>query len=293
MNAKEGNLKMVKLVECPRDAMQGWPDFIPTEKKIDYLEALIGVGFDSLDFGSFVSPKAIPQMADTKQVIASIQPGNFSTRLLAIVANTRGAMDAASYPHIRDIGFPFSISETFQQRNTNSSISDSVTTVSEILKVCKDHEKRMVVYISMAFGNPYGDDWSPEIALGHIRQLVEMGVEVISLADTVGLATPDQVYSLTESLINTFPQIESGVHLHSRRDNSIEKLEAAFSAGCQRFDGALNGIGGCPMAGDELVGNMDSLLMIDYFKTKKVLPELNEQALEKCIRLANEIFINH
>ncbi len=151
----------------------------------------------------------------------------------------------------------------------------------------------MVVYISMAFGNPYGDDWSPEIALGHIRHLVEMGVEVISLADTVGLATPDQVHSLTETLITSFPQIESGVHLHSRRENSIEKLEAAFIAGCRRFDGALNGIGGCPMAGDELVGNMDSLLMIDYFKNKKVLPELNEQALEKSIRLANEIFIIH
>ncbi len=284
---------MVKLVECPRDAMQGWPDFIPTERKIHYLEALIGVGFDSLDFGSFVSPKAIPQMADTKQVIASIQPDNFNTRLLAIVANTRGATDAASYPLIRDIGFPFSISETFQQRNTNSSISDSVTTVSEILDVCKDQGKRMVVYISMAFGNPYGDDWSPEIALNHVRQLVEMGVEVISLADTVGLATPDQVHSLTETLIKTFPQIESGVHLHSRRENSIEKLEAAFSAGCRRFDGAINGIGGCPMAGDELVGNMDSLLMIDYFKKKNVLPDLNEQALEKSIHMANEIFLNH
>jgi hydroxymethylglutaryl-CoA lyase len=293
MNAEEGKTKTVKLVECPRDAMQGWPDFIPTEKKIDYLEALIGVGFDSIDFGSFVSPKAIPQMADTKQVIASIQPGNSSTKLLAIVANTRGATDAASYPLIRDIGFPFSISDTFQQRNTNSSISDSVKTVSEILEVCRDHEKRMVIYISMAFGNPYGDEWSPEIALDHILQLVEMGAEVISLADTVGLATPDQVYSLTETLIKTYPQIESGVHLHSRRENSIEKLEAAFSAGCRRFDGALNGIGGCPMAGDELVGNMDSLLMIEYFNKKKVLPQLNEQALEKSIRLANEIFINY
>jgi hydroxymethylglutaryl-CoA lyase len=212
---------------------------------------------------------------------------------LAIVANTRGATDAASYPLIRDIGFPFSISETFQQRNTNSSIADSFITVSEILKICKEKDKRMVVYISMAFGNPYDDEWSPEIALNHIRQLVEMGVEVISLADTVGLATPDQVHSLTETLITTYPQIESGVHLHSRRENSIEKLEAAFSAGCRRFDGALNGIGGCPMAGDELVGNMDSLLMIEYFSKKKVLPALNQQALDKSIRLANEIFIIH
>ena len=293
MNVEESMEKMVKLIECPRDAMQGWPDFIPTEKKIEYLDALIGVGFDSLDFGSFVSAKAIPQMADTKQVITSIHPGNSRTKLLAIVANTRGAEEAALYPAIRDIGFPFSISETFQQRNTNSSILKSVETVSAIQEICYLSGKRLVVYISMAFGNPYNDDWSPEIALHYIRQLVQMGVEVISLADTVGLASPDQVYSLTETLITAFPQIESGVHLHSRRENSIEKLEAAFSAGCRRFDGALNGIGGCPMAGDELVGNMDSLLMIDYFNKKKVLPELNEQALEKSIRLANEIFINH
>jgi hydroxymethylglutaryl-CoA lyase len=293
MNAEEGRIKMVKLIECPRDAMQGWPDFIPTEKKIEYLDALIGVGFDSLDFGSFVSHKAIPQMADTKQVITSIHPGNSPTKLLAIVANTRGAEEAALYPVIRDIGFPFSISETFQQRNTNSSILKSVETVSAIQEICYLSGKRLVVYISMAFGNPYGDEWSGEIALNWIGKLVQMGVEVISLADTVGLATPDQVYSLTETLITTFPQIESGVHLHSRRENSIEKLEAAFSAGCRRFDGALNGVGGCPMAGDELVGNMDSLLMIDYFKKKNVLPVLNEEALEKSTRLANEIFINH
>ena len=293
MNAEEGKMNTVKLVECPRDAMQGWPDFIPTEKKIEYLNALIGVGFDSLDFGSFVSARAIPQMADTKEVITSIHPGSSRTKLLAIVANTRGAEEAALYPDIRDIGFPFSISETFQQRNTNSSIVKSVETVSAIQEICYLSGKRLVVYISMAFGNPYGDDWSPEIALSYIQQLVQMGVEVISLADTVGLATPDQVHSLTETLITAFPRIESGVHLHSRRENSIEKLEAAFSAGCRRFDGALNGIGGCPMAGDELVGNMDSLLMIDYFKKKNVLPDLNEQALKKSIRLANEIFINH
>lgn len=273
--------------------MQGWLDFIPTEKKIAYLDALLEVGFDSLDFGSFVSTKAIPQMADTKQVITEINPGKSLTRLLAIVANTRGAADAASFQKIRDIGFPFSISETFQQRNTNSSIEDSLRTVSEILKICKDQGKRMVVYISMAFGNPYGDDWSPEIGLHYIGQLVQMGVEVISLADTVGLASPDQVFMLTESLITEFSQIESGVHLHSRREHRIEKLEAAFSAGCRRFDGALNGIGGCPMAGDELVGNMDSLLMIDYFNQKRVLPSLNALALGNSIRLANEIFINH
>jgi hydroxymethylglutaryl-CoA lyase len=283
----------VKLVECPRDAMQGWSHFIPTEKKIDYLNTLLQVGFDSLDFGSFVSHKAIPQMADTKQVIAGINPGNSKTRLLAIVANTRGAREAAEYPLIGDIGFPFSISETFQKRNTNSSITTSLMTVLDMLEICRQKEKRLVVYISMAFGNPYGDPWSPEIAIQWIHKLVKAGIKVISLADTVGLATAIQVHELTKSLITEFPTIESGVHLHSRRENSAEKLEAAFSAGCRRFDGAINGIGGCPMAGDELVGNMDSLLMIDYFQKKWVLPVLNEPALEKSRKLANEIFLNH
>jgi len=290
MGRGESKSNMVKLVECPRDAMQGWPHLIPTEKKITYLNELLKVGFDSLDFGSFVSPKAIPQMADTKQVIANINPLISKTRLLAITANTRGAAEAASYSHIRDIGFPFSISETFQKRNTNSSIKTSLMTVLDILEICRQKGKRLVVYISMAFGNPYGDEWSAEIALNWIRQLVKMGVKVISLADTVGIASPTLVNELTKSLITEFPMIESGVHLHSRRENSIEKLEAAFSAGCRRFDGALNGIGGCPMAGDELVGNMDTLIMIDYFKKKNVLPVLNEIALEECRQLAGEIF---
>ncbi len=284
---------MVKLVECPRDAMQGWADFIPTEKKVEYLNTLLQVGFDSLDFGSFVSPKAIPQMADTKQVIEKINAGNSKTRLLAIVANTRGAAEAAVYPAIQDIGFPFSISETFQQRNANASIENSVDTVSRILEICREHGKRMVIYISMAFGNPYGDDWSPVVAIQWIRKLVQMGAEVISLADTVGLATAEQVHMLTGRLQNEFTEIEYGVHLHSRREHSIEKLDAAFTAGCRRFDGALNGIGGCPMAGDDLVGNMNSLLMIDYFNKKNVLSELDKTALENSIRLANEIFINH
>jgi hydroxymethylglutaryl-CoA lyase len=290
MKAEKIKSDLVKLVECPRDAMQGWPHLIPTEKKIAYLNELLKVGFDSLDFGSFVSPKAIPQMADTKQVIPKIDPLKSKTRLLAIVANTRGAAEASAYSHIRDIGFPFSISETFQKRNTNSSIKTSLMTVQDMLEICRQKGKRLVVYISMAFGNPYGDKWSPEIAMDWIRQLVKMGVQVISLADTVGIASPTQVNELTKSLISEFPMIESGVHLHSRRDNSIEKLEASFSAGCRRFDGALNGIGGCPMAGDELVGNMDSLIMIEYFRNKKVLPKLNETALEKCRELADEIF---
>ena len=293
MKTAKGKSSFVKLVECPRDAMQGWSSFIPTEKKISYLNALIQVGFDSLDFGSFVSAKAIPQMADTKQVVDKILPEGSQTRLLAIVANTRGAAEAAVYSQIQDLGYPFSISETFQKRNTNASIATSLMTVQDMLEICRQKDKRLVVYISMAFGNPYGDPWTPEIALGWIRKLVLMGVQVISLADTVGLATAEQVYSLTKMLVEEFPGIESGVHLHSRRENSLEKLDAAFSAGCRRFDGALMGIGGCPMAGDELVGNMDSLLMVDYFKKKNVLTVLNEAALNQSTTIASEIFLNH
>jgi hydroxymethylglutaryl-CoA lyase len=290
MNPSDQAAKKVKLVECPRDAMQGWPHFIPTERKIEYLNELLRVGFNSLDFGSFVSAKAIPQMADTKEVISRINPGQSATRLLAIVANTRGAEDAASYPSIHDIGFPFSISETFQLRNTNSTILKSLETVAAIRDIGLKSGQRLVVYISMAFGNPYGDEWSPEIAIRWIRRLVGMGVDVISLADTVGLADPSLVHEMTKTLIEEFPDIESGVHLHSRRENSLEKIDAAFSAGCRRFDGAINGIGGCPMAGDELVGNMDSLIMLDYFRDKKALPEINEEALINATRLAAGIF---
>ncbi len=290
MDALETDL--VKLVECPRDAMQGWTEFIPTAKKIEYLQALLEAGFDSLDFGSFVSAKAIPQMADTREVIEQLSMGKSATRLLAIVANVRGAAEATAYEAIRDIGFPFSISETFQQRNTNSSIAESLVTVEKMQEICVKNNKRLVVYISMAFGNPFGDPWTPGLALEYIGKLTERNVPVISLADTVGLATSTQVYQLTQTLIENFPDIESGVHLHSRRKNSVEKLEAAFDAGCRRFDGAINGIGGCPMAGDELVGNMDSLLMINFFKQKKVLPQLNQIALERCSQLADEIFIH-
>jgi len=292
MMAEEIRSNMVKLVECPRDAMQGWSRFIPTDKKIAYLNTLMQVGFDSLDFGSFVSHKAIPQMADTKEVIEKIVTGNSKTRLLAIVANSRGAEVAALYPVISDIGYPFSISETFQERNTNSTIAKSIETVSAIQEICYLSSKRLVVYISMAFGNPYGDEYSPEIALQWIQLLAEMGVGVVSLADTVGLASPEQVNVLTKSLIDLFPSIEAGVHLHSRPENRREKIEAAYNAGCRRFDGAINGIGGCPMAGDDLVGNMDSLLLIDYFRKKNLLPALNEDALKESLLLAGEIFSN-
>jgi hydroxymethylglutaryl-CoA lyase len=283
----------VKLIECPRDAMQGWATFIPTQKKTEYLNALLEVGFDTLDFGSFVSHELIPQMADTKAVLSGLKRGASKTKLLAIVANTRGAKEACACPEISDIGFPFSVSETFQRRNANSSIEKSFGTVREIQELCASHSKRLVIYISMAFGNPYQDPWSELLVQEWIRKLVDLPVNVISLADTVGLATAEQVYAVTALMVSGFPAVETGVHLHSRREHSIEKVEAAFSAGCRRFEGAINGIGGCPMAGDELVGNVDSLLLMDYFRDKKMLPSLNEAALQKSILLASGVFQNH
>ena len=281
----------VTLVECPRDAMQGWKNFIPTEKKIEYINSLSQIGFDTIDFGSFVSPKAIPQMADTKEVIRSLQLGVSNTKLLAIVANVRGAEEASVYDEITYLGFPFSVSETFQQRNTNSSIAESLTRVEEIQKICTKNDKRLVIYISMGFGNPYGDMYSEEVVFSWINKIIEMGIKTVSLADTVGLAKPEQVYSMTRYLIGQLPQVEIGVHLHSRPDNWKEKLDAAVKAGCKRFDGALKGFGGCPMANDDLVGNMRTEWMIDYFKKKELLYGLNEDALAKSLELASEIFV--
>lgn len=280
----------IHLVECPRDAMQGWKNFIPTEKKIQYINKLLEVGFHTIDFGSFVSPKAIPQMANTKQVIGQLSLVNSNTKLLAIVANTRGALEAAEFEKISYLGFPFSISSTFQMRNTNSTIEASLKTVKEIKKICDENKKRAVIYISMAFGNPYGDEYDEDIALQWINKLVREGIEIISLADTVGMSTPAQIASLVPKVINAFPSIETGVHLHSTNTIWEQKLEAALENGCKRFDGALKGIGGCPMADDELVGNMDSELMISYFKNKGFLKDLNLQALAECSILASEIF---
>jgi hydroxymethylglutaryl-CoA lyase len=280
----------IKLIECPRDAMQGWKSFIPTEKKIEYLNALLQVGFDTLDFGSFVSAKAIPQMADTKEVVGNLQIGDSETKLLAIVANTRGAEDAMAYEQISYLGFPFSISPTFQVRNTNSSIEESLQRVEEIQRLCVKYNKQLVVYLSMGFGNPYGDEYSQEILLKWAEKMVGLEVKIISLADTVGVATPDQISVALRTLIAAYPDAEFGVHLHSTHQNWQQKLDAAVAAGCKRFDGALKGIGGCPMANDDLVGNMNTEWMIDYFKTKGILQSLNEEALQKCINLAEEIF---
>lgn len=280
----------IKLIECPRDAMQGWKTFIPTEKKIAYINSLLRVGFDTIDFGSFVSPKAIPQMADTSEVVRSLELGVGSTKLLAIVANMRGAEEASVYDQISYLGFPFSVSETFQLRNTNSSIEQSLGRVEEIQNLCIKTGKQLVVYLSMGFGNPYGDRYSEETVFEWVNKLVAMDIGIISLADTVGIATPEQVYDMTEYLVDSLPSIEIGVHLHSTPDNWKEKLEAAVKAGCKRFDGALKGIGGCPMADDELVGNMNSELMIDYFEENNMNFRLDKEALAESLRIAGEIF---
>jgi hydroxymethylglutaryl-CoA lyase len=280
----------IKIIECPRDAMQGWKNFIPTEKKIEYINSLLEIGFDTIDFGSFVSPKAIPQMADTKEVLEGLKFSITRSKLLAIVANVRGAEEASAHNEITYLGFPFSVSETFQQRNTNSSIEESLKRVEEIQNVCIKRRKQLVIYISMGFGNPYGDMYSDEIVFSWVSKIIELGIKTISLADTVGLAKPEQVYSMTKYLIDLLPEVEIGVHLHSRPDNWKEKLDAAVNAGCKRFDGALKGFGGCPMANDDLVGNMRTEWMIDHLKKKKPLNDLNEDALAKSLQLAAEVF---
>lgn len=280
----------VKIIECPRDAMQGWKTFIPTDQKVAYIDSLLRVGFDTIDCGSFVSPKAMPQMSDTKDVLSRINPDNTISRLLVIVANKRGAEEAAGFEMIDYLGFPFSISETFQQRNTNSSISESFQRVQEIQEICVSSNKELVVYISMGFGNPYGDPYSENIVFDWVHKIASLGIKTISLADTVGLATPVQVRSITEYVIEKLPGIEIGVHLHSSLENWTDKLEAAFKAGCNRYDGALKGIGGCPMANNELVGNMNTELMVAYFAEQGISTRLDHEALAESLSIASQIF---
>lgn len=281
----------LKIIECPRDAMQGWPHFIPTEKKIKYLNSLMKVGFDTIDFGSFVSPKAIPQMADTHEVIKQLDTSVSSTKLLAIVANERGALEASAYETITCLGYPFSVSETFQKRNTNSSIASAVDTVKKIQEICISHNKKLVLYISMGFGNPYGDPYDETIVYEWIAKMQKLNIGIISLADTVGVATAEQVFKMTAYVIKHFPEIETGVHLHSTPLNRIFKIEAAYKAGCRRFDGALMGIGGCPMANDDLVGNMDTVQMLHYFSKRDEALNVNEAALQYSLQLAASTFI--
>ncbi len=271
--------------------MQGWAHFIPTEKKIEYINALLKVGFDTIDFGSFVSPKAIPQMADTVNVLKGLQVDSAKSKLLAIIANLRGATDAVIHDEIAYLGFPFSISETFQLRNTNSSIAASFETVSEIQNLCVKNRKELVVYISMGFGNPYGDPYDESIVFEWVNKMVELDIKIISLADTVGVATKEQVSRITKYVVDAFPGVETGVHLHSAPHNRKEKLDAALKAGCKRFDAAIKGIGGCPMAGDDLVGNLDTEFMINHFRNSGYDINIDIDQLAVCNRIASEIFI--
>ena len=283
-------MNKIHLVECPRDAMQGWKTIIPTNKKINYLNGLLKVGFDTLDFGSFVSPKAIPQMADTPEVLEGLKLEGSNTKLLAIIANLRGAEAAVQSEKITYLGFPFSVSETFQLRNTNSTIAESLERVKEIQNLCVKKGKLLVVYLSMGFGNPYGDPYSNEIVFSWAERLAGLDISFISLADTVGLATPEQVFSVTDYLVRALPGRTIGVHLHSSPINWKPKVEAALKAGCHRFDGALKGIGGCPMANDELVGNMDTEKMIGFFEQKQFIDGINKEALQAALIMASEIF---
>ncbi|GAA0879959.1 hydroxymethylglutaryl-CoA lyase [Algoriphagus jejuensis] len=281
---------MIKLIECPRDAMQGISGFIDTAIKAAYINQLLEVGFDTIDFGSFVSPKAVPQMRDTAEVLELLDLHNSKSKLLAIVANVRGAQDALHFPEIDYLGFPLSVSETFQRRNTNASIAEAMVLVEEIQNLCEIKGKKQVVYLSMGFGNPYGDSYSPDLIAEFVEKLVLLGIETISLSDTIGIATPGLITELFKIQIETFPQIEFGAHLHSRPESISEKVCAGLKGGCKRFDGALKGFGGCPMAKDELVGNMATEVMIEKMESVGYSLGLNKPELAEAMKLTQFVF---
>ncbi len=281
----------MKIIECPRDAMQGLHDFIETDKKVAYINQLLHVGFDTLDMGSFVSPTAIPQMRDTAEVLNKINLENTNTKLLTIVGNERGARQAAEFEQVQYLGFPFSISETFQKRNINSSIEDSFHRAEEILNTCVIKQKDLVVYISMAFGNPYNDPWDADIVLEWTHKLHnELGIEIISLSDTIGVAQPETIRYLFNSLIPELPNVELGAHLHTTPSTWEEKVHAAVQSGCVRFDGAFKGFGGCPMAKDDLTGNMPTENLLDYFERKKIETGINKEAFDKAYQMTQSVF---
>lgn len=280
----------VKIIECPRDAMQGIKTWIPTEKKITYLQSLLRVGFDSLDFGSFVSSKAIPQMQDTAEVLQSLDLSQTKTKLLAIVANTKGAVQAVQHQAIRYLGFPFSISENFQMRNTHKTIAESLVTLQEILDLAHANHKEVVAYLSMGFGNPYGDPWNVEIVGEWTERLANMGVKILSLSDTIGSSTPEVITYLFSNLIPKYPNIEFGAHLHTAPNQWFEKVNAAYQAGCLRFDGAIQGFGGCPMAKDDLTGNMPTEKLLSYFTAQKVEHGLQAMSFESAYNEATKLF---
>lgn len=281
---------MLKLTECPRDAMQGLHDFIPTDVKVNYINQLLTVGFDTIDFGSFVSPKAIPQMKDTAEVLKKLDLKDSNSKLLAIIANERGAKDAFHFEEIDYLGFPFSISETFQQRNTNSSIEESLKRVEAIQNGCLKNNKQLVVYISMAFGNPYGDVWHPDVVAEWTEKIVGLGVSKLALSDTIGVSSPENISSLFSQLIPEFSNTRFGAHLHTTPHTWEEKVVAAYENGCREFDGAIKGFGGCPMAADKLTGNMPTEKMVDFFTEKKVETGLNIELFSDSVHLAGQVF---
>jgi len=281
---------MVKLIECPRDAMQGLHDFIPTSTKANYINQLLNVGFDTIDFGSFVSPKAIPQLKDTAEVLNQLDLSATKSKLLSIVANQRGAIDACNFEEINYLGFPFSISETFQQRNTNSSIEESLIRVADIQNLCSKNNKKLVVYISMAFGNPYGDLWNSDIVIEWTTKLSDLGVKIIALSDTTGVSNPENIRYLFRNTIPEFKNIEIGAHLHTTPSTWAEKVDAAYNSGCKRFDGAIKGFGGCPMATDDLTGNMATENLIQYFKENNIPTGLNQNEFNQSMLDALTVF---
>lgn len=282
---------MVEIIECPRDAMQGIKTPIPTELKIEYINALLKVGFDTIDFGSFVSPKAVPQMADTAKVLENLDLGSGNSKLLAIVANERGAQDACAFEEIDFLGYPFSISETFQQRNTHASIEESLTRVEHIQSMAISNQKELVVYISMAFGNPYGDEWHADIAAKWAERLHnDLGINTLALSDTIGTSNRESINHLFSSLIPAFPRVNFGAHLHTTPESWREKVDAAYQAGCRRFDGAIKGYGGCPMAADDLTGNMATENIISYLDEIQVDTKIDKELFGKAIEISSRVF---
>ncbi len=280
----------IKLIECPRDAMQGIHKFIPTELKAEYLNKLLKVGFDTLDFGSFVSAKAIPQMQDTAQVLKKLDLSKTKTKLLAIVANERGASTAVAFDEVTQLGYPFSISESFQQRNTNLGINKSIAVLEHIQDLCLRNNKTLVVYLSMAFGNPYGDEWGLEILEKRAAEMINMGIKIISIADTTGISTAQNISTIFSHLLNQFSQVELGMHLHSHPATADEKIKAAFEAGCKRFDSAIKGYGGCPMAADELTGNIATENVIKYLQKQPQTPKIDLQYFQEALDFSDKVF---
>ena len=286
-------MSSIKIVECPRDAMQGIKQWIPSEIKLDYLQSVLSVGFDVVDFGSFVSKRAIPQMSDSAYIIDQLDLSNTTSKLLAIVANERGAFEACSHSSLSYLGFPFSISEIFQMRNTNKSINESFEELKRIKKIADKNNKKLVVYLSMGFGNPYGEPWNYEIVEKWIDKLSDLKIQVISLSDTIGTAVPDDIFNIFSNIVPRYTQVEFGAHFHTRPDDWFKKIDSAYRAGCKRFDGAIQGFGGCPMAKDELTGNLPTEKLISYFNTLNKKTSINSLNFESCYNHALRLFSNY